>query len=76
MKRETCQYEHTQDQEDVKFEWCRGQGSNLRSASARQIYSLLPLTTRPPLHREADVHYRHRTATLGFFFRFSSKNAL
>ena len=30
--------------------WCTGEDSNLRSAKARQIYSLLPLTTRPPVH--------------------------
>ena len=34
--------------------WWWGQDSNLRSASARQIYSLLPLTTRPPHRRERD----------------------
>ena len=35
--------------------WCRGLGSNQRSASARQIYSLLPLTARPPLRHSAAV---------------------
>ena len=30
--------------------WCRGQGSNLRRALARRVYSPVPLTTRPPLH--------------------------
>ena len=30
-------------------EWWRGQDSNLRSPSGRQIYSLVALTTHPPL---------------------------
>jgi|SRR5580698_906431 hypothetical protein len=30
--------------------WCTGEDSNLRSSKERQIYSLLPLTTRPPVH--------------------------
>ncbi len=30
--------------------WCTGEDSNLRSSGERQIYSLLPLTTRPPVH--------------------------
>ena len=30
--------------------WWAGKDSNLRSASARQIYSLMPLTPRPPTH--------------------------
>ena len=30
--------------------WWRGQDSNLRSPSGRQIYSLVALTTHPPLH--------------------------
>ena len=30
--------------------WCTGEDSNLRSSNERQIYSLLPLTTRPPVH--------------------------
>ena len=29
--------------------WCTGEDSNLRSSKERQIYSLLPLTTRPPV---------------------------
>src|SRR6476661_8823009 len=29
--------------------WCTGEDSNLRSSGERQIYSLLPLTTRPPV---------------------------
>ena len=29
--------------------WCTGKDSNLRSPIGRQIYSLLPLTTRPPV---------------------------
>jgi hypothetical protein len=28
---------------------CTGEDSNLRSSGERQIYSLLPLTTRPPV---------------------------
>ena len=31
--------------------WCTGEGSNLRRSKDRQIYSLLPLTTRPPVHK-------------------------
>ena len=30
--------------------WRTGEDSNLRSSKERQIYSLLPLTTRPPVH--------------------------
>ena len=30
--------------------WCTGEDSNLRSSKERQIYSLLPLTARPPVH--------------------------
>src|SRR5437763_3156063 len=33
--------------------WCTGEDSNLRSSKERQIYSLLPLTTRPPVHNAA-----------------------
>ena len=33
--------------------WWRGQDSNLRSPSGRQIYSLVALTTHPPLHVDA-----------------------
>src|SRR6202041_3429544 len=40
--------------------WCTGEDSNLRSSKERQIYSLLPLTARPPVHnlntRGATVH--------------------
>ena len=32
--------------------WWRGQDSNLRSPSGRQIYSLVALTTHPPLHAD------------------------
>src|SRR2546430_9508914 len=32
--------------------WCTGEDSNLRSSKERQIYSLLPLTTRPPVQRK------------------------
>ena len=31
--------------------WCTGEDSNLRSSKERQIYSLLPLTTRPPVRK-------------------------
>ena len=30
--------------------WCTGEDSNLRSSKERQVYSLLPLTARPPVH--------------------------
>src|SRR3954447_14191896 len=30
--------------------WCTGEDSNLRSSGERQVYSLLPLTARPPVH--------------------------
>ena len=30
-------------------QWCTGEDSNLRSSKERQIYSLLPLTARPPV---------------------------
>ena len=33
-----------------KIPWCTGEDSNLRSSKERQIYSLLPLTARPPVH--------------------------
>ena len=32
-----------------QFKWCTGEDSNLRSSKERQIYSLLPLTARPPV---------------------------
>ena len=32
--------------------WCTGEDSNLRSSKERQIYSLLPLTARPPVHNQ------------------------
>jgi hypothetical protein len=35
---------------NLKKSWCTGEDSNLRSSKERQIYSLLPLTTRPPVH--------------------------
>src|SRR5437016_1313629 len=39
--------------------WCTGEDSNLRSSKERQIYSLLPLTTRPPVHlTEPAPHYK------------------
>jgi hypothetical protein len=31
--------------------WWTGQDSNLRRPDGRQIYSLLPLTTRAPVHK-------------------------
>jgi hypothetical protein len=31
------------------LQWCTGEDSNLRSSKERQIYSLLPLTARPPV---------------------------
>ena len=34
----------------VPIPWCTGEDSNLRSSKERQIYSLLPLTARPPVH--------------------------
>ena len=34
----------------VQNSWCTGEDSNLRSSKERQIYSLLPLTARPPVH--------------------------
>ena len=49
--------------------WWAGQDSNLRIAFASQIYSLVPLTTRPPTHirplgaRLTSVRY-HRPALL------------
>jgi hypothetical protein len=34
----------------ARKDWWAGLDSNQRSAFARQIYSLVPLTTRPPTH--------------------------
>ena len=34
--------------------WWAGLDSNQRSAFARQVYSLVPLTARPPTHKSAD----------------------
>src|ERR1700720_86674 len=34
----------------VQETWWTGEDSNLRSSKERQIYSLLPLTARPPVH--------------------------
>ncbi len=36
----------------IQKSWCTGEDSNLRSSWERQIYSLLPLTTRPPVHSQ------------------------
>src|SRR5439155_25893224 len=33
----------------TQLNWCTGEDSNLRSSKERQTYSLLPLTTRPPV---------------------------
>ena len=38
--------------------WWRGEDSNLRRRS-RQIYSLIPLTTREPLQNASDKLCRH-----------------
>src|SRR5690348_9794993 len=38
--------------------WCTGEDSNLRSSGERQIYSLLPLTTRPPVHLRLSARSR------------------
>src|ERR1700733_4530658 len=35
--------------------WCTGEDSNLRSSKERQIYSLLPLTTRPPVRKAQNL---------------------
>ena len=37
--------------------WCTGEDSNLRSSLERQIYSLLPLTTRPPVQTVAGASF-------------------
>ena len=36
--------------------WCTGEDSNLRSSKERQIYSLLPLTARPPVPNLHSLH--------------------
>ena len=43
--------------------WCTGEDSNLRSSKERQIYSLLPLTARPPVHNQNSKRH-DRTAAL------------
>src|SRR5579859_5331475 len=43
--------------------WCTGEDSNLRSSKERQIYSLLPLTARPPVHRKTSAGTKRKTAT-------------
>ncbi len=35
--------------------WCTGEDSNLRSSKERQIYSLLPLTARPPVRTLVNI---------------------
>ena len=47
-RQRNSQLAHTQPQI-----WCTGEDSNLRSSKERQIYSLLPLTTRPPVRKAA-----------------------
>ena len=47
--------------------WCTGEDSNLRSSKERQIYSLLPLTARPPVHNQnskSGTIYRSTPQTL------------
>ena len=41
--------------------WCTGEDSNLRSSKERQIYSLLPLTARPPVHNLKSHHSTPQT---------------
>jgi hypothetical protein len=49
--------------------WCTGEDSNLRSSKERQIYSLLPLTTRPPVHNfNARASPRHTQSNFKRFF--------
>lgn len=45
-------YEHRQRNRKTRQNqsWCTGEDSNLRSSKERQVYSLLPLTARPPVH--------------------------
>src|SRR5262249_53635347 len=43
--------------------WCTGEDSNLRSSKERQIYSLLPLTTRPPVQRKLEPMTRIELVT-------------
>jgi hypothetical protein len=46
--------------------WCTGEDSNLRSSKERQIYSLLPLTTRPPVRNfNKTVHTGRKTLRFG-----------
>src|ERR1017187_8938224 len=52
--------------------WWTGEDSNLRSSKERQVYSLLPLTARPPVlaihpqcsHPKRDAHYGGTTSLL------------
>ena len=41
--------------------WCTGEDSNLRSSKERQVYSLLPLTARPPVHFVNPMPSLHRS---------------
>jgi hypothetical protein len=43
-------------------QWCTGEDSNLRSSKERQIYSLLPLTARPPVHSHPTDKHANREA--------------
>ena len=53
--------------------WWTGEDSNLRSSKERQVYSLLPLTARPPVrpihpqcsHPKRDSHYGGTTSIQG-----------
>ena len=58
--------------------WCTGEDSNLRSSKERQIYSLLPLTTRPPVHylRFARAFSSARSAIHPTFEGSASRSAL
>src|SRR5262249_39998494 len=39
----------------IRKSWWTGEDSNLRSSKERQIYSLLPLTARPPVHDRTEL---------------------
>jgi hypothetical protein len=42
-----------ENRDKSKKPWWTGEDSNLRSSKERQVYSLLPLTARPPVHKSA-----------------------
>ncbi len=46
--------------------WWRGKDSNLRR-QCRQIYSLIPLTAREPLHGVLQIKNANRQRLLAFF---------